>query len=223
MTSLTNGLHTQAALPGFLHGVAPVLNHYGYGAVGLLIYLESLGAPLPGETVLIAAAVYAGTGQLNVVLLGVVAVMAAVLGDNSAYLIGRHGGARVVRRFGRYVLLTPERVARGQDVFRRRGPVVVFVGRFIALLRQLNGFLAGIAQLPWGVFALCDALGCLAWVTFWTAVGYLAGNHLDAWRHHLTGPMGWLALAAAVAAAFVLVLRHRRAHKPPASRRRFLA
>lgn len=99
-------------LPGFLGSLAPVLNHYGYLAVAGLVVLEDFGVPVPGETVLIAAAVYAGAGRLNVVLVGIIAVAAAVIGDNAGYAgyaIGRFGGRALALRYGRYVFLTSER------------------------------------------------------------------------------------------------------------------
>jgi membrane protein DedA with SNARE-associated domain len=198
-------------LPSFLHAVQPELDRYGYGAVGLLIFLESIGAPLPGETVLIAAAVYAGTGRLNPFALAVVAVLAAVVGDNTGYAVGRIGGARAVARFGRLLLLTPERFEKGRQIFRRHGPRIVFVARFVAVLRQVNGLLAGTAHLPWRVFAVVDALGSLLWVACWTTVGYFAGNHIDTVWHAVTRA-GWVAalVAVAVAGAIGVVVARRR-------------
>src|SRR5947209_5657589 len=97
-------------LPGLLASLAPVLTNYGYVAVGGFITLEDFGVPVPGETILIAAAVYAGAGRLNVVAVGVVAVLAAIIGDNIGYAIGHFGGRTLVLRYGKYVLLTAERL-----------------------------------------------------------------------------------------------------------------
>lgn len=85
-------------LPGFLATLAPLLDHWGYLAVGFLIFVEDFGVPAPGETVLIAASVYAGAGRLNIVAVGVVGFAAAVLGDNTGYAIGRFGGRTLVLR-----------------------------------------------------------------------------------------------------------------------------
>src|ERR671924_78576 len=90
-------------LPGVLQSLAPLLNHYGYLAVGALITLEDFGVPVPGETILIAASVYAGAGQLSIVGVGIVGFVAAVVGDNIGYAIGRFGGRTLVLRYGRYV------------------------------------------------------------------------------------------------------------------------
>src|SRR5579871_6167537 len=116
-------------LPGVLHTLQPTLNHYGYLAVAGFVFLEDFGVPVPGETVLILGAVYAGTGRLSVFLVGILAFLAAVLGDNVGFAIGHFGGRPLIERFGRYVLLTPERIERATDFFDRRGARIVVVAR----------------------------------------------------------------------------------------------
>src|SRR5215469_14971368 len=83
---------TQPELPGFLNSLAGPLEHYGLWAILLLVLLEDFGIPVPGETVLIAAAIYAGAGRLNVVAVGCIGFIAAIMGDNIGYAIGRFGG-----------------------------------------------------------------------------------------------------------------------------------
>ena len=166
------------ALPGFLQSVTPLLNHYGYAAVLVILILEDLGLPVPGETVLVAAAIYAGTGRLNVIALVLVAICAAVIGDNIGFLIGRIGGERLIRRFGRYVFLTPEKLDRAQAFFNRRGGLVVIIARFIDGLRQLNGIIAGAAEMRWRRFLLYNVTGATLWVLVWVAVGYVAGDNI---------------------------------------------
>ena len=107
-------------LPGVLHTLEPLLANYGYLAVFGLVLLEDFGVPVPGETVLILAAVYAGSGRLNVWLVGLLAFWGAVIGDNIGFAIGRFGGRLLVDRYGRYVLLTPERLDRVTAFFERR-------------------------------------------------------------------------------------------------------
>jgi membrane protein DedA with SNARE-associated domain len=107
-------------LPGLLAHLAhlaPVLDHYGYLAVGGFITLEDFGIPVPGETILIAAAVYAGAGRLNIVAVGLVAVIAAVAGDNIGYAVGFFGGRALVLRFGKYVGLTSARLDKAEGFF----------------------------------------------------------------------------------------------------------
>jgi len=126
-------------LPGFLNSLAGLLDHFGYWAVLLLVILEDFGIPVPGETVLIAASVYAGAGRLNVVAVGVVGFVAAVLGDNIGFAIGRFGGRALVLRWGSYVRLTQERLARAEAFFNHHGAWIITVARFIEVLRQANG------------------------------------------------------------------------------------
>src|SRR5260370_26082948 len=104
-------------LPGFLHALAPLLDHWGYLAVGFLLFVEDFGVPSPGETVLIAASVYAGAGRLNIVAVGVIGFAAAVLGDNTGYAIGRFGGRSLVRRFRPPPLLARGRLGRAASPF----------------------------------------------------------------------------------------------------------
>jgi membrane protein DedA with SNARE-associated domain len=201
-------------LPGFLASIAPVLDHYGYFAVGGLILVEDFGVPAPGETVLIAASVYAGAGRLSVVGVGLVALLAAVVGDNIGYAIGYFGGHALVLRFGRYVLLTAERMEKAERFFARHGGKIVVVARFIEGLRQLNGIIAGVAEMPWPRFLLFNTIGAALWVGTWTMVGYLAGDHIKA-IYDLVSRYSLYALIAAalVVAALVVraVLRRRRA------------
>ncbi|MGW4729539.1 DedA family protein [Streptomyces shenzhenensis] len=194
-------------LPGVFADLAPLLNHWGYAAVGGLLFLEDFGVPVPGETVLIAAAVYAGAGQLNVVAVAVIAFLAAVCGDNIGYVIGRYGGHRLVTRYGRYVLLTPARIVKAEAFFARNGGKVVTVARFIEGLRQANGIVAGLSEMPWRRFLAFNALGAALWVGLWVTLGALAGNHIGtlypaAQRYEL-----YLLAAAGIALALVLV-RH---------------
>ena len=126
---------TPPVLPGIFGALAPILNSYGYLAVGGLLFLEDFGVPVPGETILIAAAVYAGAGQLNIVVVVLVGFIAAVLGDNVGYAIGHFGGHAMVLRFGRYVFLTEERLGKAEGFFTRHGGKVVTIARFVEGLR----------------------------------------------------------------------------------------
>lgn len=166
-------------LPGFLGALAPVLNSYGYLAVAGLVLVEDFGVPAPGETVLIAAAVYAGAGQLNVIAVGLIGFVAAVLGDNIGFAIGHFGGRRLALKFGKYVFLTSERLDKAETFFTRHGGKVVVVARFIEGLRQANGIIAGITGMPWRRFLVFNAIGAALWVGLWVSVGYLAGDHIN--------------------------------------------
>lgn len=198
-------------LPGVFGHFEGTLHHWGYLAVGLFLFVEDFGIPVPGETMLIAAALYAGAGHLNVYLVALVGFAAAVLGDNVGYVIGRKGGHQLIERFGKYVFVTPARLERAEQFFDKHGGKVVTVARFIEGLRQLNGIIAGTVEMPWHRFVLFNMLGAALWVATWTSLGYLAGSHVETISRYFT----YFAAAAAVVVAVVLLwhLRQRRKHK----------
>jgi membrane protein DedA with SNARE-associated domain len=169
-------------LPGVFGALAAVLDHYGYPAVAAFVLLEDFGVPLPGETILIAAAGYAGAGRLNVVLLGVLAVVAAVIGDNIGFTIGHFGGRPLTEKYGKYVLLTRTRLDHAEEFVRRHGGWIVTI--FVEGLRQANGIVAGIARLPWKrTFLPFNVLGAVLWAGVWITVGYVAGSRIDQLYH----------------------------------------
>jgi membrane protein DedA with SNARE-associated domain len=208
-------------LPGFLNSLAGPLDSFGYWAVLLFVMIEDFGLPVPGETVLIAAAVYAGTGRLNVIAVGVIGFAAAVLGDNIGFAIGHYGGRTLVLRWGRYVRLTQERLDKAEIFFQRHGAWIITVARFIEVLRQANGIVAGTTGLRWRRFLAFNALGAALWVGTWVSLGYLAGNHIDAIYRDITRYSYYLLIALAlVLAAYIArhVLHSTRRRAAPASR-----
>ncbi len=204
-------------LPGLLAHLAPVLDHYGYLAVGGFITLEDFGIPVPGETILIAAAVYAGAGRLNIAAVGLVAVLAAVAGDNIGYAVGYFGGRALVLRFGRYVGLTSDRLDKAEGFFDRYGGAVVTGARFLEGLRQANGIVAGTIRMPWPRFLAFNALGAALWAGVWASAGYLAGDHITAIYNAVSRYSLYLLIALAVAVAALIiraaVRRHRHARR----------
>jgi membrane protein DedA with SNARE-associated domain len=173
-------------LPGVFGSVAPYLSDYGLLAVALFVLLENLGLPVPGEAVLVTGAVFTVSGRLDLTLLVSVAVVAAVVGDNLAYGVGRFGGRAAVVRVGRRVGVTAAHLDRVEGFFARHGGKVVVAARFLPLLRHLNGVCAGVSRMPWRRFLVANALGAAMWVAVWTAVGRLAGGHLDTVDRGLT-------------------------------------
>ncbi|GAA2490661.1 DedA family protein [Winogradskya humida] len=198
-----------ADLPSFLHSVAPILDKWGYLAVAAIILVESFGMPAPGQTIMVAAAIYSSWGRLDIWAVGIIAFVAAVLGDNIGYWIGVRGGRKAVHRFGKYIFITPERLERAELFFARRGNRIVVVARFIDGLRQLNGVIAGITAMPWRTFLIYNAIGAALWVGWWTTIAYLLGTHLveiiD--RAH---EYKWFAIAAVILAIGAYVFFHMR-------------
>jgi membrane protein DedA with SNARE-associated domain len=208
-------------LPGFLNSLAGPLDHFGYWAVLLFVMIEDFGVPVPGETILIAAAVYAGAGRLNVIAVGLIGFVAAVVGDNIGFAIGHSGGRALVLRWGRYVRLTEERLDKAEIFFQRHGAWIITVARFIEVLRQVNGIVAGTTGLRWRRFLAFNSLGAALWVGTWVSLGYLAGSHIDAIYHDITRYSYYLLIALVVAlAAYVArrILRRMRRRTASASR-----
>jgi membrane protein DedA with SNARE-associated domain len=201
-------------LPGVLHSLEPTLNHYGYLAVFALIMLEDFGVPVPGETVLILAAVYAGAGRLNIALVALFGFMGAVIGDNIGFAIGHFGGRALVERFGRYIFLTPERLDKTTEFFERHGGKIIVVARFVEGLRQANGIIAGTSGMHWAKFLAFNALGAALWVGVWTAIGYFSGSHITSIYNTATRYSTYLAIAVGIVLVALLtrwLLRRRRA------------
>ena len=203
-------------LPGFLNALAGPLGHYGYWLILALVVLEDFGVPVPGETVIIAAAIFAGHQQLNVVAVGVIAFVAAVIGDNIGFAIGHFGGRAVALRWGRYVFLTEERLAKAEYFFNRHGGKIIVVARFIEGLRQANGIIAGISGMHWRRFIVFNALGAALWVGTWVSLGYLAGNHINTIYHYITQYSDYALIAALVLLAAYVTRRVMRRRSRPA-------
>ena len=165
-------------MPEALTDLTPYLQQYGLWAVSGALLLESLGVPLPGEMLLIAGAALASQGDLGLVPLLAAAWSAAVLGDNLGYAIGRFGGRRLILRHGRRIGITATRFARVEAFSRRYGAGVVIAARFFAVLRLLNGLVAGTVGMPWWRFLACNALGAAAWVAAWGLGVYFLGQEL---------------------------------------------
>ena len=191
-----------------LISVSPVVV---YVLVALVIGLESMGIPLPGEVILVSAALLASRHGLNVspVWVAVAASAGAIVGDNIGFLAGRRWHNRMFevlgRRFPRQA--GPDHLAYAEHVFTRYGTLAVFFGRFVALLRIFAGPLAGALRMPYRRFLVANALGGLAWACGTTAVVYTLGTGAEQWLNR----SAWIALivAAAVTVVVSAVLRRR--------------
>lgn len=183
-----------------------VILTYGYLAVFGLVTAEYLGIPLPGETALIVAAAYAGhTHRLSVWAVFALGAVAAILGDYIGYVVGLKGGYRLLLRWGPAIRLDHAKIKVGWYVFDRHGGKVVFVSRFITVLRTYTAFLAGTNRMRWGRFSAFNVAGGLVWAAFYTFVSYDAGQLLSRMSTLMT--VAGLAGAAVVAAAMIVIMR----------------
>jgi membrane protein DedA with SNARE-associated domain len=192
-----------AFLGGHLHSW---INNYGYEAVFVLVGLESIGVPIPGETALIIAALYAATTHhLSIAIIIAVAAAAAIIGDNIGFALGRWGGYRILRRYGKYVRFDERRLKIGLYVFREHGGKVVFIGRFIAVLRTYAAFLAGTNQMAWPRFLLFNAAGGITWALVIGLAYYYIGGAVSRLRGPLDIILGAVALVVVI--GFLIYLR----------------
>ncbi len=201
-----------AALAGGVAGLfdfdlAGLVQRHGFWVVGGVIFFESMGVPLPGESLLIAAALYAAaTGDITIEHVVLASALGAVLGDNAGYLIGRRIGPPVLARYGPRIGLTLDRQRLGQFLFLRHGGKVVFFGRFIAFLRTFAAVLAGANHMPWRRFLVWNALGGVFWTFLYGFGAFLLGNQV----HRLVGPFGVvIGTAALLVVAFTVRFVHR--------------
>jgi membrane protein DedA with SNARE-associated domain len=194
-------------LSSFEHELPALIATHGYWIVALVVALESMGVPLPGETVLVSAALYAGaTGNLEIAGVVAAAATGATLGDNGGYWIGRKVGLPLLLKYGRYLRLGEAEIKLGRYMFARYGGSVVFVARFIALLRVLAAFLAGVNRMAWGRFCAFNVAGAIAWACLFGFGAYALGSQIE----RLTGGAGLVALAAAGGALALGVVYLRR-------------
>ncbi|WP_392894162.1 DedA family protein [Streptomyces sp. LN699] len=181
-----------------------------YLLVGLVIGLESLGIPLPGEIILVSSALLASQhGEIDPVVLGLCAITGAIVGDSIGYAIGRRGGKPLLEKLGRRFPkhFGPEHVALAERSFDKWGMWAVFFGRFVALLRIFAGPLAGVLRMPYWRFLVANILGGILWAGGTTAVIYSVGIVAEPWLKRFS----WLALAVALlfGLAVTLVVRGR--------------
>jgi membrane protein DedA with SNARE-associated domain len=189
-------------------GLADLISTHGYWVVAAVIMLESMGVPLPGETMLVTAAIFAGTThQLNILWVIAAAVSGAVVGDNLGFWIGQRFGVALLHNYGHLLRITPQRIRLGQYLFDRHGGKVVFGGRFVAVLRALAALLAGMNCMNWWRFLVFNAAGGIVWATAYGSAAYVFGEQVE----RLRGPVaviGFVLAGAAVVAGTWFVRYH---------------
>jgi membrane protein DedA with SNARE-associated domain len=200
------------------HELNQLISAYGYWAVMLFVGVESIGFPFPGETMLLAAAIYAGTTHnLDIALVITAASFGAVLGDNIGYWFGREFGYELLLRYGRYFHFDQTKMKLGMYLFHKHGGKVVFFGRFVAVLRAFAALLAGINQMDWRRFFVFNVAGGVTWAT---VIG-LAGYNLGKQARHLLGTAGIIILVFAsvlLLASFIAIRRNQRRLEAEAER-----
>ncbi len=183
-----------------MHFIGHLIHAYGLITVAAIVGLECIGVPLPGETALLAAAIYAGTKHdLNIVAVILTAAGAAIVGRMIGYGIGHQFGYWLLLRYGNYVGMTPSRIKLGQYLFLRHGGKIVFIAQFIPVLRTFAGVFAGANVMPWRDFLIANAIGSAMWAAMYGAAAYELGREFE----RLEGPFV-IVLALITVASFVL-------------------
>jgi membrane protein DedA with SNARE-associated domain len=178
----------------------PFILHYGLLAVFIIITLESAGLPLPGDTVIILGAICASTtGDLKIVELILVAATAAILGDNIGFIVGRRFGLPLVLRFGPKIGLNERRIRIGQALFDRHGAKLIFIARFVAILRLFTPVLAGVNRYSWRSFMIYNAVGGIVWATLYGMGAYLFGDAVQ----RIAGPLAMAGLGVVFVGLFL--------------------
>jgi membrane protein DedA with SNARE-associated domain len=165
--------------------VSGLVQHYGLFALFLIVMLESGGVPLPGETALVAAAIFASQGKLNIVEVIGVAAAAAIIGDNLGYWVGRTGGRKLLERFGPLRRWSARTLPWSERFFQRHGGKTIFLARFFSVLRVTAAWIAGISRMHWWTFFLWNAAGGIWWAVLVGLVAYYVGHAAaDAINHY---------------------------------------
>jgi membrane protein DedA with SNARE-associated domain len=156
--------------------VQPLLERYGYGAAFLAVMAEGVGIPAPGQTLLMASALEAAAGKMNLTWVLLFVTLAAAAGNSIGYLIGRWGGRPVLDK----LKVNPQRQQYLDSFFARRGGAVILFARFIDGLRQLNGIVAGVLRMPWWIFTAYNFAGAILWTCGWGLGTYFMGRDIHA-------------------------------------------
>jgi membrane protein DedA with SNARE-associated domain len=185
-----------------------LIHHYGAWVVFVLVFLESIGLPLPGEAILISAAIFAGTTHnLSIALVLVSAVVGAILGSIIGFWIGDRYGYPLLLRYGSYIGLTETRIKIAQYLFRRQGVVVVLIARFVAVLRSVVGFIAGANRMPFVRFMIANSAGAVAWALFYGLGAYFLGKGIEEFARPVAVTLA--VVGGAVVVLMVLYLRRK--------------
>jgi membrane protein DedA with SNARE-associated domain len=159
-----------------LESIQEIAHQYGYWAVFGGIALENTGIPLPGETITLIGGFLAGSGELNYWLVLGSAIAGAVIGDNFGYWLGKFGGWPLLSKIGQLFKIEPDNLEKARQKFSNNAAKAVFFGRFVAILRIFAGPLAGIAQMPYGKFLLCNFAGATVWALFMVTLAFFLGK-----------------------------------------------
>ena len=195
-------------MPDFTHHLTRLLQSYTYPVLLLLVLLESLGVPLPGEIALVTAAAYASSGNISIVIVIALAAIGAIVGGVLGYWIGIKGGLPLVTRYGGYVGVRKSHVDRAHAFFERNGSKTILFGRFVAILRTWAAIVAGAAAMSFTKFVTYNTIGSIVWAVVFGLLGFYFGRDLPLLEKYISRvSFGVLILGVVGIATFFLMKR----------------
>ena len=197
-------------MPDFAHHLTRLLESYTYPVLLLLVLLESLGIPLPGEIALVTAAAYASSGKISIAIVIVLAAVGAIIGGILGYWIGIKGGLPLVARYGGYVGVRKSHVDRTHAFFERNGAKTILFGRFIAILRTWAAVVAGAAAMSFTKFVTYNTIGSIVWAIVFGLLGYYFGRDLPVLEKYISRASFGVLVLGAVGIAVLLIVKRRR-------------
>ena len=197
-------------MPDFAHHIARLLQLYTYPGRVLLVLLESLGVPWPGEIALVTAAAYASHGSISIYAVIALAAAAASIGGILGYWIGIKGGLPLVTRYGAYVGVRPSHVEKAHAFFERYGSRTILFGRFIAILRTWAAVVAGAAFMSFPTYVTYNTIGSIAWAIVFGSLGYFFGRDLPLLEAYISRASFGVLIVGAMAVAISVWIRRRK-------------
>ena len=197
-------------VPDFAHHLTRLLQLYTYPVLLVLVMVESLGVPLPGEIALVTAAAYASRGHISIYAVIIVAAIGATVGGGLGYWIGNKGGLPLLARYGGYVGVRQSHIDRAHAFFEKNGAKTILFGRFVALLRTWAAVIAGAASMSFRTFVAYNTLGSIVWAIVFGCLGYYFGRDLPLLERHIARVSFALLVALAITIPAFLVWKRRR-------------
>ena len=196
-------------MPDFAHHLTRLLQSYTYPTLLLLVMLESLGIPLPGEIALVTAAAYASLGTISIYIVIILGAIGAIVGGILGYWIGIKGGLPFVAHYGRYIGVKRTDIDRAHAFFEKNGAKTILFGRFIAVLRTWAAIIAGTACMSFTKFVTYNTIGSVIWAIVFGWLGYYFGRDLPLLETYISrASFGILIVLAVGIGAFIIWKRY---------------
>jgi membrane protein DedA with SNARE-associated domain len=194
-------------MPDFAHHLTRLLLLYTYPVLLLLVLLESLGIPLPGEIALVTAAAYASHGRISIIVVIALAAIGASVGGALGYWIGVKGGLPLITRYGGYIGIRKSHVEKAHAFFERNGSKTILFGRFVAVLRTWASVIAGAACMSFAKFVTYNTIGSVVWAIVFGVLGFYFGRDLPLLERYISRASLAIFLAAAIGVVIFLLYK----------------